>query len=85
MDSVLRRRATAVCRMMKIVLTKASHISDAHTQSPPSLTLHVAAFQGDFKNLERHTLWSRSTSDEEETGTGLVSPHPGHCAQARET
>ena len=33
MDSVLRRRATAVCRMMKIVLTKASHISDAHTQS----------------------------------------------------
>ena len=33
MDSVLRRRVTVVCPMMKTALTKASHVSDARTQS----------------------------------------------------
>ena len=56
-----------------------------HSQSPPSLTLHVEDFKGASKDSERHTLSSRTISDEEETCIGLVSPHPGHFAQAQET
>ena len=33
MNSVLTRRVTVVCPMMKTALTKASHVSDARTQS----------------------------------------------------
>ena len=63
---------------MLSVLQRTSSTRCTHSQSPLSLTLHVEDFKGDFKDSERHTLLSRTTSDEEETCTGLVSPHPGH-------